>query len=117
MWRRAPLTVIRDRSDRPAGDARQPHACTIRRSAVSGLRRELLHPRRLPLLQFLGCQILLVRGDRPVISLWIDDGSGAVSPELILQPSHGPLSHLRSGRYGAVVQRVAVLDVHPKRDG
>src|SRR5438128_10690430 len=79
--------------------------------------RELLEEFRLALLDFLARQIFLVRGDRPAISLRVDDHAAAVAPELIGELSHRPGRNLRARGNGAVEERVAILHVHPQRGG
>ena len=76
---------------------------------------ELLHELILPLLHFLGREIFLVRRDRPLVPVRVGEGSAAIAPELIRHLPHGPGSHLRARRDGAVEQRVAVLHVEPER--
>src|SRR5690349_18263733 len=79
--------------------------------------RELLHPLLLPLVELLGRQIFLVRRDRPAVALWIDEGSAAIAPELVLHLTHRAAGDLRARRPGAIEEGVAVLDVDPQRCG
>src|SRR5439155_23182535 len=81
---------------------------------VSRLRRELLHPRLLPLLHFIARETFFARRDRPPEPLGVDDRSGAIAPELIPQLPHEPACHLRTRRHAAVEQRVAILHIVPE---
>src|SRR6266446_585190 len=71
------------------------------RLPVSWLWRELLHPLRLALLDFLAREIFFVRRDRPCVPVRVGQRSGAIASELIRQLPHGPAIILRARPIGA----------------
>ena len=102
---------------------RGPAGCRARSSrAPRRARNQRLAPANcftqltLPLLHLLGREIFLVRRDRPLVPVRIDDSFRSDRPRTdpAILP-HRPASACSARRDGAIEQRVAVLHVDPER--
>src|SRR5262245_35193284 len=96
-------------------DPRPRVGARVRVLVVRRLLREALHELGGALFHFLRGQILLVRGDRPLIAGWIDQRAGAIAPELIRDLAHRTLQRFRARGNGPVEDGITVLDVQPER--